>query len=458
MAFGKKKNKDEGLDVLTEIKEPFSLANFFEEHVVERYKKIRKFLEEKGILFFLLSPFQQRNRLILQLAVIVFGMLLGIVPRSMNLLDAAKARNAASEMAALIDKNTQIVSGSITVRPLMSSQYKKQHLLAFYIDSNTGDAVPSTSERFEVKLSAARGVTDGEHVKYAYDVVPISEEGRLLLVYTDNRKQNDSTGIYNLTVKVSGEETGPEGLTPMEVVLSNTQETNQLFGESGIDLAVLTEPVLNDPNVPIETAQEAFDSAMSDYEMETERIASLPLNMQAVPTLTELQVFCKESLLYEGLTDKATTADVANMAEVPAEEAVLAPQYEASIDMGGVLYNQEYLDNLKEQNQTAAEAPAVTEGDAEEAETMAEDMLPGTGDSILEEAALSGILSEEEETVFKELDSLQGKVDDVLSALSGLNSATQTKYQTLKDYKLTLNQTIGLDDFSKDYTCGGVAD
>ena len=62
--FGKKKKEDTGLDVLTEIKEPFSFANFFEEQVVERYKKLRKFLEEKGILFFLLSPFQQRNRLI----------------------------------------------------------------------------------------------------------------------------------------------------------------------------------------------------------------------------------------------------------------------------------------------------------------------------------------------------------------------------------------------------------
>ena len=88
--FGKKKEDDAGLDVISEIKEPFSFANFFEEHVVERYKKIKTFLEEKGILFFLLSPFQQRNRLIVELIVIVFGVLVGVVPRSMNLIQEAK--------------------------------------------------------------------------------------------------------------------------------------------------------------------------------------------------------------------------------------------------------------------------------------------------------------------------------------------------------------------------------
>ena len=66
----KKQKGDDGLDVITELKEPFSFANFYEDHVLGRIKRLKKFLDEKGILFFFLSPFQQRNRLILQLAVI----------------------------------------------------------------------------------------------------------------------------------------------------------------------------------------------------------------------------------------------------------------------------------------------------------------------------------------------------------------------------------------------------
>ena len=204
--FGKKKEDDAGLDVISEIKEPFSFANFFEEHVVERYKKIKTFLEEKGILFFLLSPFQQRNRLIVELIVIVFGVLVGVVPRSMNLIQEAKERNAASEMAALIEKNTQFTVESILVRPLASSHYEKQHLLAFYIDSANGSSVPSKADRYQVELSPARGVTDAENVRYSYEVLPVSENGRLLLVYTDHRKQNDMTGIYNLTIQAAADD------------------------------------------------------------------------------------------------------------------------------------------------------------------------------------------------------------------------------------------------------------
>lgn len=437
MAFGKKKD-NEGLEVLNEMKEPFSFAGFFEEHIVERAKKIKKFLEEKGILFFLLSPFQQRNRLIVQLTIIAFGLFLGIIPRSMHLVEEAKIRNAASEMAALIDKNTQITAGSITVRPLASSQYEKQHLLAFLIASSSGDSVPSTAERYTVELSPARGVTDAEHVTYAYDVLPISEEQRLLLVYTDNREQNDNTGIYNLSVEVTSDEISEELKSPMEIVLSNTQKTGELFGEDGIDLACLTELVLNDPNTPIEKARDELTKSLDDYELETERIAGLPLDLTVSPSPEELHDFVKANFLYGKLSDTSTTKDIAGMEEAAPEEGQTL-EYPAAIACEGVTYDQAYFDQKANPSADMTETggPSVTDTDAE---TPADTESIETGN---EQAALSS----EEVTISRELASLQTKVDDVLHALVNLNSVCQTKFQTLKGYELMLNQTVSVKDF-----------
>lgn len=434
--MGRKKHKpDEGLDVLTEIKEPFSFAGFYETHIVERIKNIKRFLDEKGILFFLLSPFQQRNRLIVQLAVIVTGLLLGVVPRGMHLVEQAQERNAASEMAALIEKETQLTVGSLTLRPLASSQYEKQHLLAFLIGSSNGETVPSMAKHFNVSLSAARGVMEPEKVSYAYEIIPVSENQRLLLIYVDNRKQNDDTGIYNLTVDRRDEEVDWSNREPLEVVLSNTQETNKLFNESGVHLAVLTRGVLNDPNTPIANALSDFEKALSDYELETERIASLPGELTAQPSYKELAAYAKEHRVYESLTDASTTEDVAKLTELSQEEAGQALSVDAGIQSGGTLYDQAYLREKQEQDKEAATEGAVSaDGPAE-----------GTDGNAF--AVFSGNLDEEERIIFKELESLQGKADSVLQALTSLNTAAQTRYQVLRDYKRILNQEVDVSAF-----------
>ena len=94
MAFGRKKQKieDEELDfsVIDDYKEPFTWANFWDEQILGRYQAMRKFLDERGILFFLTSPFQYRNRLITKLVIIVLGVLLGVVPRMQSLITQTK--------------------------------------------------------------------------------------------------------------------------------------------------------------------------------------------------------------------------------------------------------------------------------------------------------------------------------------------------------------------------------
>lgn len=420
--FGKKNQAaEDGLDVLTEIKEPFSFANFFEDHVVGRIRAIKQFLEEKGILFFLLSPFQQRNRLIAQLTIITIGILLGVVPRCMKLINTAKERNASSEMASLISSNTELNQGSLLIRPLASSQYDKQHILAFSLTPNGSTPIPSTAKRYEVTLAASRGVLDMEHVSYSYEVLPISERQRLLLVYVDNRNQNDETGIFNLTIVSADDALGPDAI-PLEIVLSNTQETTDLFDEEGIDLACLTDLILSNPNMPIASAWENFETSVHEYELETERIKALPLGMDPTPDVATLETFARSHTLYPELTDTSTTKDIADIAEREDDSSEFV--YDVGITMNGTLYNKAYFEALTGSMSTdiqTADAVISTEGAAP---------------------------SEEEETVTKELSSLQEKADAVLKALLDVNNACKVKYLALKDYKLMLNQTIDLTTFT----------
>lgn len=429
MAFRKRKQADvNGLDVLDDVKEPFSFANFFEDHIVGRIKKIKKLLEEKGVLFFLLSPFQQRNRLIAQLLIIVLGIGIGVVPRSAHLIDQAKERNAKSELATLLEKQTQVTCGRINIRPLMSSQFQEQHLMAFVLSSADGSPIPSTIDRYQVTLSAARGVSYPEDVTYRYEVLPISTDQRLLLVYADNRKQDDSTGIYNLSIQVKADELEADDVTPLEVVLSDTQETTDLFDAKGIDLSVLTDVVLNDPNTPIATAQTALEEALTDYTLEVERILGIPFTspVNVVPTETDLKAFVDEHLVYPKLTDQSTTGTIKDMEEVPTTDeqgnSTRTLTYDAGIIFEDTTYTKHYLDDQKKD-------PQVTSG-----------------------ASKTIALRDEEVQVLEAVDSLQTALNDVLRATERLNQARQTKYSTLKELKLMLNQTVSFDHFSKEQT------
>ena len=212
--FKRNKDKEEDLSIIDDYKEPFSWRNFWDDQVIGRYRKIHDFLKEHGILYFFMSPFQYKSRLILKLVLILMGVMIGVVPRTATLIHQAKTRNAASEIA---NSKTTTVD-DITVQALMSGQYKKQHVLAFNIIGDTAKGVPSTTSGFDVNLSVNRGVSDGKHVYYRYKVLPIDANDRLLIVYVNNVKQNDLTGIYNLNVHMKHHKPMP---TPIEVVLSD---------------------------------------------------------------------------------------------------------------------------------------------------------------------------------------------------------------------------------------------
>ena len=107
MAKKKKRNKKQeqkDLSIVYEVKEPFSWDRFWDEKILATYKKFRQYLKERGILNFLISPFQYRNRLIGKLVIVALAILLGVVPRTINLINETKARNAASEIASIMNK------------------------------------------------------------------------------------------------------------------------------------------------------------------------------------------------------------------------------------------------------------------------------------------------------------------------------------------------------------------
>lgn len=425
MAFGrKKKDKREiaDLEVVNDYKEPFTWSGFWEDKIVSRYHKMRQFLDERGILGFLTSPFQYRNRLILKLFLIGFGVLLGVVPRLAKLLDETKARNAASEMTAIMDK--QFKAGNIVVRPLASSQEDRQHVLVFDIEGDTSKGVPSTTSAYNVKLKTSRGVSDGENVKYRYEIVPMDKDTRLLVVYVDNRKQNDFTGIYNLFVSAKGDK---EMDTPMEIVLSDTQNTTDLFESGEIDLTVLSQKLSRDANnklKPIKEAKKKLDDLLNAYEVNQERLEASGYEISV--TTDALKEYVQMFTLYPGLTDASKTKDLEN----------------------NIRDNQsEIADFIISQNKSLAEETGEEYDESKEQDLSLppiESKITVDGKTYTDAETTVDLGIDTPQAI--ELPDLTASVADIINALSQLNLAKKNKYDELQLMSQTLNKEVKISE------------
>lgn len=410
-----KKDEEMDLSIVSDMKEPFTWANFWDEQIVGRIKAIRTFLDEKGILFFLTSPFQYRNRLILKLVVIVLGILLGVVPKTISLLNQTKARNAANEMTSIM-KN-MFTANKITVTPLASGQYHKTHVLVFKIAGSIDDGVPSTTSGYTVSLASSRGVTDAEHISYKYKIIPVSNDTRLLVMYIDNTKQDDETGVFNVDVHIKGTDKMD---TPMEVVLSNTQKTTNVFADGEIHLSALSTALSsngNSENHPIKDAEDKLKDALSVYSEYEKGLNDQ--NYEIKPTAKDLRKFVEDGtveytdskgaakkspvLVMTNINDNSTTKDIIDLnGEVPT-----LPQLKSTFiikDDSGA--KREFTD-----------------------ENATDNLEPNSPES-------------------KALPALTKRVQNVLSAATNLNLMRQTKYQALKDLSRTLNKTLDIDSMT----------
>lgn len=404
--FKKEKNETEDLSIIDDYKEPFTWRNFWDEHIVGRIKAIKEFLQKNGVLFFLLSPFQYKNRLILKLVLIFLGVMIGVVPRTINLVDSAKARNEASEIA---NVRPMVSSGSIRIDALMSSQSNNKHLLAFNILGDTADGVPSTTDDYKVTLSPARGVSDPTHVSYRYMVLPVSTTNRLLLVYVDNSKQKDTTGVFNLDIHMKSEKAMK---TPMEIVLSRTQKTTSLYKNGDIHLPSVSTSLteLTGGSKAIKSAEKDLDNAIDIYRINESRLNESDKEIGF--TTKKLKEYVDQQLIMKSLTDKSTTRDIEG----------LSPQLPAlSVVTSTITY----------QGKTYSDATTQNASDS----TASSDSNDG--------------VEVQNQVVTSELPNLTKLVQDVQRAIGEVNSARTTKYNALLNISDALNRKISIDDMTK---------
>lgn len=387
--------KEEGLDILTDVREPFSFAGFFDTQVVERCRRAKNIMQEKGILFFLFSPFQARSRLIAQMLILCIGVLFGVVPRASNMIGELQNQAYASEIAGLSEQ----MVGSLRILPAASSNYKRMHMLAFLIE---GKDLPSDPDRYEVHLARGYGASDWEDVTYSWMIYPVTNTTRILLVAIDQTKQASGYGAFDLYIQLSGEEVKDYAKTPFEITLSSAQETTNLYDKTGVHLSALTEAVCGRGDIA--EKQKEFEEAVSKYQIAVEQAENMPADIHVKPTAEDLETFCLSNRIYRALDDDSTTEDILSMDEVSDS---LEFDLDVVITSEGIPYDADFVNEIEESK------------DCTDTEKLVADAVK----------------------------SVSTAKDSVIGAMKNVNTAAMSWYSTLSSYKLILNQTILPDTF-----------
>ncbi len=387
--------EDDGLDILMEAKEPFSFSNFFETQVVERGKRIKKTMAERGILFFLFSPFQARARLIAELFILLIGVMFGVIPRASSLVNALQDQAYASEIEGLSEK----VVGNLTITPAASSNYKKLHMIAFVVE---GKNLPSDASKYEVHLARSYGASDWADVTYSWTLYPVTDTKRILLVGIDQSRQKSGYGAFNLYVQLAGDEVKDYAKIPFEITLSTAQETTELYDRTGIHLSVLTQAICGTGNLSKKQAE--FEEALSKYQVAVEQAEAMPVTISVSPKRDELENYCLANRVYRTLEDTSTTEDIIDMEKVSEAPEI---DYAVVLTSNGIEYDTEFVTQLRE----------------------------------------AGGYSDEDAIRFSAFDTVDAAKTAVITAMNNVNTEAISWYSTLDSYKLILNQTIQLDTF-----------
>ena len=398
------------LSIVSDVKEPFSLDVFIEDQILGRWKNFRRFLDERGILFFLTSPFQFRNRMITLLIGLIIMTLVGFIPRSIELAKASNARDAEQALSEIQDKIFS--NGSIGIDPLSSSHHEREHVLAFLITGSAEDGVSSVADNYVVKLEPFSGVVDGEHVFYRYRLVPIDSNRRLLLLHVDMTKQNDTSGNFSLTVYQKAEEKGMY-VTSMRVVLSETQKTSDLFDDSGIHLEALSKYLVqtNAKETPIKDAKALMKEKIKVYDTMVTEIESTGATVS--PSVEELTSKLDAGLGLTSLTDDSKTSSVVGLdPTIPAMETIIP-----SITINGATYSSTGGNAIPtDENGQPLNTPQETNPD----KVYADNQLP----------------------------TLTRVISDATSAVSTLNTHRTSKYNQLLTLQRALSTTVDVDTFT----------
>lgn len=403
--FKKKKNGDEdGMDILTEVKEPFSFSTFFEEHVMEKFRRAKRILQDRGVLFFLFSPFQARARLIAELMILVLGILFGVVPRATTLVNALQQEAYASEIAGL--KQTTV--GTLTITPAASSNYKRVHMLAFEL---TGKNLPSDASKYEVYFAAS--ASDGTDITYSWNVYPVDSTTRILLLSIDQTKQSSGYTRGSLFIQVKDDEKVSKYAKETgcyEITLSSAQPTSELYDKTGVHLSATTATIAGSGKIA--AAQEELQTALDLYQKAVEQAEAMPIGVTVTPTADDLETYCLANRVYRALKDDSNTEDILTITDTVSSQSAL-PNITKSVTLtaNGIGYDSERIAEIN---------TAISE---------------------------NGVYSEEEKAIAEQYDNVQQKADSVCAAMKNVNTAAYNWYSTLDSYKLVLNQTINTTKF-----------
>ena len=394
----KKKNKEEGLDLISEAKEPFSFSHFFKNQLGGKIRYMKNILKEKGVLFFLFSPFQARPRLIAQMFLLAAGILFGVVPRATSLVGAVQDMAYESELSGL----TARTAGDLTVTPAASSYYDRKHVLAFVL---SGKNLPSDVSRYDVQFARSYGASDWADVSCTYDLFPVDNDRRILLVCLDQTTQASGYGAFRLLVTLDGEELKDYELenAAFEVVISTAQETTDLYNAGGVHLSALTEAVLGTGR--ISEAESSLTKALSEYQIAAEQAESFDYGITVSPSAEDLETYCLQHRLYRELTDASTVDDLTDIREAVRPELSVP----LVLTSGGIAYDGDWM----------------------------EEHIEADGVSV----------TEEERAIAREFEHLTEALDGVISAMDAVNVEAETWYNILKDYALVLGRTVQVTDF-----------
>ena len=397
----RKKEKDE-LGLITEAREPFSLSNFFRVQVAGKFRHMKRILKEKGVLFFLFSPFQARSRLVVQLFLLAAGILFGIIPRATSMMSAVQDMAYQSEIHGLTQKRV----GDLTITPAASSHYERRHLLAFVL---SGENLPSSVSRYDVRLARSYGASDWGDVTYSYNLFPVDNDRRILLVCLDQTEQASGYGAFRLLVSLSGEEDLEDYAvesSSFEIVISTAQETSDLYDRDGIHLSALTEAICG--NGGIGEAESDLQDALDEYQIALEQAEAMPMGITVTPTAEDLETYCLRNQMYRTLEDDSTVADLAGMREAVTPEL----SYNVVLTSGGIPYDEVWMDAHEDAQMTS-----------------------------------------DESQIAEEFDHVNEAKDAVISAMEAVNTEAAAWYSTLKAYEIVLAQTPELSDFPVFASC-----
>lgn len=328
MAKGKKTQKQrksrKDISIVQDVKEPFSWSRFWDEKIVANWQAFKGYLDKKGILYLMMSPFRYPTRLRLRLWLIAICVMIGVVPRMVTLIHDAKEQYRSNEF--VLVNNKVFSSSQFTVTPLTSSHKDNVHIMAFNIYGSADSGVSSSTGDYDVRMTANREVSKPDEITYRYQIVPFDSNQRILVVELDLSKTTNTGGIYDLWVNHVDDLSMTK---PLQITISKQQEEGPIY-DGEVHLSALSSLMSGyGAKTDIQKASDALKSQLQTYKLEYDRLLAMGTQVEITPE--QIVEFSNKSLLFDGLSDGSTT-DIVTTAPPKTVEPVIAPKTAVTIN------------------------------------------------------------------------------------------------------------------------------